>query len=506
MNSDTRVLTGLLERRAVASALDELAVLTDPDQVAARADEIAAHGSVALSALLARLDTEDAQLRGNLAQVAKRLDREATIAALRGVARGQGYTDQARITALTLLERFLGVPVDETLLVGLQNPDGMAQQSLRELIHAMDREPAAILEYLTQLAQQPPDVARMILAAASQMPPNPHLVDLLRMLAQGENRAWAQEAITQLGRMRVPEARAALKALAAVLPPGPAALAERGARKLMMSGVSAQDADVGDSGWRALLSPVDGGGAQLVWFMRQDASRETGSLLAVLCSDLEGIVGSSGLAEAPDTALPPAQPLGSIYRRQPAASWTPIPLLETSWAVARGVVEQALARHWEAGTVPPLEFRWLNPLIWAPKVPNSDQASPAPGVHTPAEVAALLDHPAFSGWLWHNDAVMTAARRLGLRPNLAGRTEQITRLATAHFNPALVASYQRRLTSMAQWLTLAGQSDIAALAASATAHLGDVPPAQSPLIRRLIGAGLDGAAINLRLQASARRK
>lgn len=506
MSSDSKVLTGFLERRALAAAFAELATLTDPSQVAARADEIAAHGPAAIAALLTALDTEDAQLRGNLGQVVKRLDRDAVIAALRGVARGPGYDDRARVTALTLLERFLDVPVDETLLAGLQNPDAVAQQSLRELILAMDREPAAILEYLSQLAQQPPDVAQMVLDAVPLMPPNPHLVSLLRMLAQGENRAWAHEAIAQLGRLRMPEARAALTTLAACLPPALAALAERGARKLMLSGVREVDTPSAEGvTWRALVSPVDGFGTQLIWFVRQDADQETGTLLAVLCGDPEGIVGSSGLASAPQTALPPVQPLGSIYYHQPAAGWSSIPLLETPWAVGRETVQRALARHWAAGTVPPVEFRWLNPLIWAPKVPDVAVVNPAPGAHTPAEIAALLDHPAFSGWLWHNEAVSAASRRLGWRPNAASRAEQITRLATTQLGPDVRASYQRRLTAMAQWLALAGQSEAATLAASAAAHLAEASPAQSPFIRRLIGAGLDAAAINLRLQAGARR-
>lgn len=507
MSSDSKVLTGFLERRALAAAFAELAGLTAPDEVAARADEIAAHGPAAIATLLTVLDTEDAQLRGNLGQVAKRLDRDAVIAALRGVARGPGYNDRARVTALTLLERFLDVPVDETLLAGLQNPDAVAQQSLRELIFAMEREPAAILEYLSQLAQQPPDAAQMILDAVPLMPPNPHLVSLLRMLAQGENRAWAQEAIAQLGRMRMPEARSALNALTAVLPPELATLAERGARKLMMSGVREMDTLAAEGAtWRALVSPVDGFGTQLIWFLRQEADQATGTLLAVLCSDLEGIVGSSGLASAPQTALPPPQPLGSIYYHQPATGWSSIPLLEAPWAVGREAVQRALACHWAAGTVPPLEFRWLNPLIWAPRTSDVEIASPPPDTHAPAEIAALLDHPAFNGWLWHNEAVSAASRRLSWRPDAVGRAEQITRLATAQFGPDVLASYQRRLTAMAQWLALAGQAEAAALAASAAAHLAETPPAQSLFVRRLIGAGLDAATINLRLQAGAQRK
>ena len=501
ITNDSKVLTGLLERQALAAAFAELTTLSDPDEIVARAEEIATHGPAALSVLLTMLNTEDAQLRGYLGQVVKRLDREAAIAALRGIARGQGHTDQARVTALTLLERFLDVPVDQTLLAGLQNPDGVAQQSLRELITAMDHEPAAILEYLTQLTQQPPDIVRMVLDAIPSMSPHPHLVSLLRMLAQGENRTWAQDAIAQLGRTRMPEARAALNALAAALPPDLAALAERGARKLMMSGVPEPEIAGADVTWRALLSPVDGAGAQLVWFIRQAASQETGALLAIVCGDPEGILSCTDVADVPQALLPPTQPLGSVYRFQPAGGWASVPLAEAPWALARSTVQRALARHWAAGTHPPPEFRRLNPRIWEPKTPVAEEPDQRPGSPTLEEMAALLDHPAFGSWLWYNEAVGQAARRA----NLVRREDQIMSLA-AHFKPDVLASYQRRLTTMARWLALIGQPEPAALAASTAAHLADGAPAQSLFIRRLIGAGLDAALHELRLKNSTQRK
>lgn len=506
MDNDSKVLTGLMERRALIAAFTRLTTLTDPDEIAAQVDEIAGHGPAALATLVMLLDTEDPLFRGRLGLVVRRLDRDASVAALREAALGRGKTDQARVTALTLLERFLDVPVDEGLLSGLQDPDGVAQQSLRELIGAMEHEPEAILEYLTQLAQQPPDSVQMILEAIPSMPPSPHLSDLLRMLAQDENRAWAQEALTQLGRTRTPEARAALKALAATLPLELAAAADRGARKLMMSGVRETPVDMKADTWRALLSSVDGMGAQLIWFIHQAAGQDTGAVLAVLCRDAEGIIESSLAPAVPAAALPPPQPPGEVHTYPLAAGWPPVTFLEVPWAVGRSAVQRALAQHWAAGTTPPLEYRWLNPLIWLPPAPEEDVAVPPPEERTPDELAALLDHPAFSGWLWYHDAVRVAARRLGPQPSAADRSAQVTRLAAAYFGAAVVASYQRRLDAMAQWLTLAGEAEAAALAATAAARLADDPPAETPLIRRLIDAGLDAALIELRLRASARRK
>ena len=63
--------------------LPRSAGLADPKEIALRAAEIAAHGNAALSLLLTRLDTEDPQLRASLGQVARILDHDQVVAALR---------------------------------------------------------------------------------------------------------------------------------------------------------------------------------------------------------------------------------------------------------------------------------------------------------------------------------------------------------------------------------------------------------------------------------------
>ena len=178
-------------------------------------------------------------------------------------------SDQARLTALMILDRFLHQPVDEALLAGLQDPDTVAAQSLRELVHEMARNQFVVIEYLNQLAEQPPDVARTVIDAIPDQPASPHLITLLRMFAQGEDKALAQAALEQLSRTRSPEAVRALLSLGATLPPAQAAIAARSVRKLRMSGVSDRPEQLGHQpgGWRALLSPVDGAGAQVVWFI-----------------------------------------------------------------------------------------------------------------------------------------------------------------------------------------------------------------------------------------------
>ena len=87
MSGNAKVLTGLVERRALEAQFAALVGLTDAEEIARRAGEIAAYGNAALNLLIARLDTEDASVRGSLGQVAKHLDRDQVVATLRGVAR-----------------------------------------------------------------------------------------------------------------------------------------------------------------------------------------------------------------------------------------------------------------------------------------------------------------------------------------------------------------------------------------------------------------------------------
>ena len=237
MSGNSKVLTGLMERRALEAAFAALAGATSIEEVARHADAIAGYGSAVLPFLVARLDTDDPALRGGLAQVARRLDREAVVTVLREVARARNRSDRCRLSALTILDRYLEEPVEDSLMAGLQDSDSVALRSLNELIAAMTEDETAVIEYLVQLATQPPEVLGIILDAVPRLPPHPYLITLLRMIAQGEKPSEARTAIEQLGRLRMPEALSALDALTMTLPPAFSALSERSARKLRMSGV-----------------------------------------------------------------------------------------------------------------------------------------------------------------------------------------------------------------------------------------------------------------------------
>ena len=509
-DQEVKVLSGLMERRALEAEFDALAQAQNATELARRAQRIADRGGACLPVLLARLDTDDPHVRGGLGLLAQRLDRDAVVPALKAAIRSRERTDRTRVTALTLLNRYLEEPVGDDLLAAIGDPGSMALQSLRELIGAMAANPAALVDYLDQLAQQPPEVPGMLMQALPQLMPNPHLISLLRMFAQGNDTRLAQQAVDLLGRTRTREALLALTSLAVALPPDRAALADRGQRKLRMSGVQAVP-DAPPSAWRAFLSPVDGTGAQVIWFVCQQDDAASVQAMTVVTGDPAGIVAAFGGADVAASDVPPVVPEGEILSAPQPGERRPLMLLSVPFDVGRQAAQNAVQLNWRSGSPPPLLFRFLNDMIWQYGAVEAMPAEAELEESLVRRTAGLLDHPAFAGWFWQAPALYDAAEKLGLKHTLGARFAAVTQLAEEAFGAADVTSYSRRLLANANWLRLAGQDEAAALAQAAAAQLkaaslAAAPPAESPFVRRLIGVGLDIAAINLRSGYDLRRE
>lgn len=500
-----------MERRALEAAFDALAQATEPAERVRLAQELAGRGEAILPVFLARLDTEDPHVRGGLGLLAQQMDRDLVVPALKGVMRARERRDQARVTALTLLDRYLNEPLEEDLLAGLRNPNDVARQSLRELILAMERNPTAVIEYLTQLAQQPADVPGLLMQALPDLMPNPHLVTLLRMFAQGEDARLAQQALEQLGRTRLPEALRALISLAATLPADRRFAAEREMRKVRMSGVRVEPAPP-LAAWQALLSPVDGAGAQAIWFTAPRGEAERPLALAIIAAEPTGIVAAAGADMLPADEVPPAVPVGEVLAVPQPAGLRPLMLVGVPFDAGRRVIQRALERNWLAGQPPPLTYQLFGELIWQ-YGPLAAEASDGPAIQTDLErlgddTAALLDHAAFADWYWPTPAVYEAARHLVSRPPLTAeaRAAAVRELAETAFGPDDAMTYRRRLSAMAEWLYYARDETTMQLAATAAAQLDGAPPAASPFVRELIQRSLDLAVLDIQLRARRVRK
>ena len=454
------MLTGLLERQALERAFAELGHVTDPVVAQQQAQAIATQGTAALQYLVSLLDTPDSQLRGNLGQVARCLRREEVVPAFRAVARGRDRSDQARLTALLLLERFLGEPIDDALIAGLGNPQRAARQSLRELIAAMDKEPLSVIEYLEQLAAQPPEVIGMILDALPTVEPSPHLATLLRMLAQGEDGRLARRAIEELAKLRTPAALRALASLTPNLPPELASLAERNLRKLRFGGI-ADSADhdpqrepwyAPSLRWRLLISPVDLSAGQFLLFIGQEDTGSNAVVFNVMVQDPGGLVDASGSLGVSADQAPPRRRIGALHLivGDGDGAVPAIPMLEAPLSLGFTALREALALNWAGDAATPVGYRLFSPLIWL-----LHEAAEEEGALTPppdldlvlADLDAILDHPAFYGWFWELEGE-------GLDPDMA-------------------AAYSRRFVAMSRWLAVAGDSRSARAAATVAYHLDE---------------------------------
>jgi hypothetical protein len=517
MDSESKVLTGLMERRALEADFRGLAALADPEQQAQRAAEIAGHGPVALAVLVSLLNTEEPQQRGALGQVAVLLEREQVIAALRVTARTGEQA--ARVSALILLERYFGVQPDDSAIAGLGDPAIVALQSLRELVAAMDEEPLSILAYLIQLGQQPPDVPHMILAAVPQAGSSPHLITLLRMLAQDQDQALARAALDQLGRTRSGAAARALMSLAATLPPPLAVLADRCRVKAMMSGgprhgpVTCAPFDAPDRRWRVLLSAPGGAGSQIVTFFgsaeeAQNQDDDNRIVITVTLDDAQGVKDAYGsLAESVPYLSEAVKPR-TVYGIQigDTLAW----FAETSLRTGRQVLREALALNWARHVAPPLPYRLFNSLIWLADEAEAAESDGPVEPETPGEagageaidmaaLAALLQHPALADWHWPvGKSSLRAARSVVAEERRgagrAPRGELITRIAQTEFAPQAKERYAKRLQKMSAWLALAGSPDAATGARAAAAELLQGAAEESLFVRWLIARGIDAVS------------
>ncbi len=498
MSEDPKILTGLMERRALEAAFNELAEMSDAEQSRRRGERIAQHGDAALTLLLTKLDTDDPQLRGGLGQVALHLERDAVVAALRNVARSAQHTDHARLSALTILDRYLHETVDDELLTGLQDPEIIARESLAELGREMARSPYSIIEYLAQLSEQPPDVPYLILQALPALQPDPHLITLLRMLAQEPDPDVARKAIEQLGRVRDSAAARALASLSATLPDALAALAERNLRKLRMSGVAPVDADPAIEPWsappvtgRMLLSAVDPAGAQMLWFISPIDPTGRCRLLSIVIQDALGVIGCTDLRHVLAADLPPPRPDGFIHHIPRRTGRRTTPFLETRFTTGAQILREAIPWNWRSNSPPPPPYRLVNPSIWLEddRADNADadaHEEPPIGVAPDGDPAILLQHPAFSGWRWRPTSPFAKPVR-----QQTNADETLLRLALEHFGPEERASYTRRLQTMGRWLALAGDAETAALAVAAATQLEELEPAASSFVIQLVKAGFE---------------
>lgn len=489
MSQDPKVITTLQQRREIEQALKALGETSSEEELAQRAAELAQRGGAVVPALLALLGTSNLQLRGGLGHVAQRLPRELIVPALRAAAGDPRRPINERMTAMTILERYLNEPLGPELFEGLTDPRQMALISLHEALAEFRRDPNAVMEYLTQLEEEPTEVALMLIEATAQVEPA-EVITLLRMLALDPRPLVAQSALRQLGSLRLPEAAIALQSLVLHLSDALKPLAERSLRKLALTGVYPTP---GSSIWRTLISPINGSGDQSILFLCQNPSSPESEVISLWLNDQTGIQDILVMA-VPIEQLPTASPVGRLhFVRLPQADFL---LLEAPFDLGRAMLADAVALHHTRGQPLPMAYRFHSARLWQtpwtrPQEPWSE-SGPECSNWSLAHTLDLMKHPAFQSWRVQGTWVWDLVRRY---PQLDQRAYQkmVQEIAARAFTEPVLQTLADRLRRMGQWLFWAQEVELARLAMWTAVHLRDEPPSSHPLLLFLAEKGFQAA-------------
>ncbi len=509
---ESKLITRLRERHAIEEALAHMLTVRTDKQWERAAKRIAGLGPEVLRVLIQRLNTADATELAALGTIATYMDGVQVTQALYDLIGQPETPDVSRMGAILILERYLGEPVPDSAILRLQNPQGVARQSLAQVLAAARQNRLLLLEYMHILLEQPAEATLAVIEAVSQMNGEDGL-DLLRLLAQDDEPAIAEQALDALATRPSPAARQTLQTLLPTLPPPLRERTERTLRKMRFRGLEIPLLPEVPPSCRALVSPIDGRGNQMFWFLQRDPATRRTRFLSVLVNDVIGLKDAFGDDAVLPGRLPRQRAIGSLHVVQTEDQ--PLILLEAPYDYARRVLLQRLAVNLALESSTPLEYRLLNDLIWGYALPSvmphhQPTVSPVQQRTLLSQLAVLLDHPAMQGWFVEGESVYMYVERITRWRHIDARDLTVQRwlmnLVNEYFTPEALARYQARLQEMSEWFMWARDEDTARLAWIAAATLPHVPPQHHPVVVRMIELGLQVAAVNMQQGFDLRQK
>jgi len=496
MPATQKIITKLHERRQIEAELRQMRTARSEQELMQRARRIASSGSQVIPTIVHSLDQADEQMVAAMGLVATLLDRNEVVDALRRAVLHPRRTDQGRVAALTILERFLGLPPDDELLGSLENPESVALTALEEVLRRAEHAPTVLIDYIQGLDRQEPDVVLAVVRAL-QKKRETSCVEPLRMMAQDVRAEIAAAALEALGKFRVPEAAWALQTLIPIVHPELRPLAERMLRKLRFAGVAVREPVSADPSLRALIGPPNGYGRQTVWFILPYEGTQS-RFLHVQLDDRVGAGEAKAYERISPLMLPLRQPLGVVhYVRSPDRQGILL-MVEAPFDVGRRLVRQAL--HLNRQTQIPVSpvLRLLSPWLW--EIGGAD-ALPAPSLPEPGDdwqamvglSDRLLLHPALSDW--------TLGAKMALQSMDFSRYQRrsgaalVRRLADDLLAEEPIRRViRRRLLALSEWLLLAGDADLSRLALATAQAIVREPPRRIPFVLALVRRDLEGVA------------
>ncbi len=486
-----RVIRGFQERRELEEALQRLSRLTDEASRHALAQELAGKGEPIIPVLLRHLGTTNPLLRGAIGLVAHYLPREMIAPPLREITANPQRSDQERVAALMILERFLDEPVEDSMYASLRDPEAVIRQSLREVCEYQDAIPDIMLDYVAQLQEEPVDVVFAVLDHVRDFTAE-QVIPLLQLLAQDVRVPVARRAVQVLGQTPHPAALAVLEVLQTLLPAPLEQEAERAARKLRLRSVPAPERV--SHPWRALVTPPDAQGTQAFWLLRR---RENAAwmLLGVLANVELGVQFAFVLDQVPTdfvTAAPGEPVLLPLAGRDEAygMAW----FMEMPLPYVRRWLRQLFLQNYRSAYQPPVVYRHQIMPFW--RETESAGWAPAPEMPTPDpdlvwHTLELLRHPAMDSW--YVEPPRTAFQEHQWLQ--AGLSTEALHEALRHIPPDLFPQDQwttlaDRLTYLAEWFLAGNDHERARLTVAAAHALRTLPYERNPFAQALVARGL----------------
>ena len=505
-----KIITKLRERRQIESDMKRMRSAGSRDAFEHQALVIAGMGPQVIPAIVGNLDSADQPLVEAMGTVAAYLDRDEVAHALRQAVRAPHRTDQGRLAALTILERYLGKPPDEDLLESFADPQEAAVLSLREVLEEAKEHPAVLVEYIQGLDRQEPDTVLAVVWSLREVN-ELEQIQLLRMMAQDVRVEIAAEALEVLGRVRLPEATRALRTLLPVVDPSLRPSAERALRKLQFGGVEVREPDQPDPAWRALVSPVDSLGQRNLWFVQPEGDAAHARFLSLLLSDRAGVVEATGYPQVSLLALPPRRPAGHIHDVVVPGSGGVLLMLETGFERGRRLVVDALALNRETQIPVAGVLRLLGTWLWDSATADLPEGRALPAVTEEdggdiTGSAHLLSHPAFSTWFLQSESTVQAAGDALRRPGF-DVDAWVRRFLTEHFEDRTALEvFEQRLVAMSEWFILAGEEELAQLALGSASALLEGELHKHPFMTALVRRDLEIVKQSLMQEAAPARR
>jgi len=520
--SGDKVITTLRDRWRIEQEIQDLLHIHSQQDFSRRAQHVAESGEQVIPVILGHLSRADARTLSALGVVASFYPhREQILNKLYQAAADLDMPDRGRVSAMLILERFLGQEPDPYLVATLDDPQFMATESIREMLREGEQDPRALIEYTRTLGEQPDETVQQVIDTLLEVG-RERAVPVLCLLAQHDVGTLAENALSALGRSSFPDAARGLQSILPMLPADRRSLAQRALLKLRLKQIPVDFLPaVGDT-WRTLAGPIDGEGNQVVWFLQEPDERGRCSFLGLTIDDQAGIKQAYGHHDVPPDILPEKRPQGYVHHvllqggpqsgghasDGGSSSGGPgsgrqwqgaiLHMLEIDFEYGRRLVWEGQLRNWQVGHPLPAEYRLLGPWLWQyddALVDASRPTVPAPAVPARllAETNELLFHPAFRGWFAYGERVIQHAAALLRRMPLATSaqsSQEVTKLAEDYFDRATVERLQARLAGMSEWLWLGGETRLAELAVAAAETLGTTLPKEHPLARSMVELGL----------------